>query len=105
MKSVAAVTVMLLLLCGCGQQKSQVGTMIWPGDATNCQLSLVIKGSVLTTNVTSLNQASDFLGQYGWQFASENTDGGNRAFYMKRQYKGDDVSTFALMPAPTTATK
>ncbi|HTR40109.1 MAG TPA: hypothetical protein VMH87_00650 [Pseudomonadales bacterium] len=90
------------LLCGCSQEKSQVGSMIWPGDATNCQLSVIVNHAVITTNVDSLEQAANILGQYGWQFTSAGTSGGDREFFMTRQYHSDDASSFTLLDSSWT---
>jgi len=96
-----------ILLFGCSQQapkqqqeiKYQTGKLAsWPyKDFTNYALLITFadKTKNIQTNVDSLEQAANVLGQYGWELVSSETVNNCETYHMKRQTR-EDGCTFVL---------
>jgi hypothetical protein len=120
MKTIASILVGSILLLGCSRQSSQpvnpaeikyeTKTMEWREESdtmralgfTNHALIIFFtdKTKNIATNVDSLDQAANILGQYGWEFASSDVKGDRTVYHMKRQARKD--GRFELVDAPAT---
>jgi hypothetical protein len=101
MKTFVSILLGSILLLGCSQQASkqqqeikyQTGKLeSWPyKDFTNyaLQISFADKTKDIQTNVDSLDQAANILGQYGWELVSSETANGHETYHMKRQMRDD----------------
>jgi hypothetical protein len=100
MKFLASAIFATCVLCGCGQEnKFQTASISWWPGATNLELTISANNAQITTNIDSLEQGANILGQYGWQLVSVTGDSdANRVFYMKRRYQGSDTCTVTLIP-------
>ena len=69
-------------------------------DLTNhCVIIRTVTGSttnVVQTNVDSLDQAANILGQYGWQLVSTGTKNDTASWHLQRQVR-EDGKTFMLV--------
>ncbi|MGA2240895.1 MAG: hypothetical protein ABSH11_02505 [Verrucomicrobiota bacterium] len=107
MKTFASMLLGSILLFGCSQQapkqqqeiKYQTGKLAsWPyKDFTNYALLITFadKTKNIQTNVDSLEQAANVLGQYGWELVSSETVNNCETYHMKRQTR-EDGCTFVL---------
>ena len=97
------------LLCGCAkpekavQLKFQAGHLEWWTDdelrtfgKTNLSLLVFAPDGLMETNVESLDEAADILGQYGWEFTGAQFKGNHEIYYMRRQATND--CKFSLLP-------
>jgi hypothetical protein len=87
------------LLFGCSQEKFETKTMSWDTKSlfyTNQNLEIFAKGGPIQTNVDSLDQAANILGQYGWELASTGVENGETVYHMKR--RAQKTGDFFLMP-------
>jgi PBP1b-binding outer membrane lipoprotein LpoB len=100
MKTFASILLGSLLLFGCSRQdSSKQGVKYqteklesWPyKDFTNyaLQISFADKAKNIQTNVDSLDQAANILGQYGWELVSSETANDHETYHMKRQMRDD----------------
>jgi hypothetical protein len=99
MKTFIAILASAFLICGCGQAKFESGQLSWSLDAvlyTNQNLIIFAKGGPIQTNVDSLDQAENILGQYGWELASTDVENGDRVYHMKRRQQ--EYGRFYLIP-------
>jgi len=114
MKTFASILVGSALLLGCSQHevKYQTGTLEWEEDsailssfgASNHTLIIysTIKTQNIYTNVDSLDQAANILGQYGWELVSSESVNDRKTYHMKRQVQEGDDGQFKLVHMPVT---
>jgi len=98
MKTLAFTLCGLFLLCGCSE-KFQTKTMEWDTSNllyTNQNLVIYASSGPIQTNVDSLDQAANILGQYGWEFVNSDTEGDKQVYHMKRQARKE--CDFFLIP-------
>lgn len=99
MKHLAAIIIAAFLLCGCGRDHFQTQSFAWWNGCTNLQLNIIYKSVYTKTNVDTLEQAVNILGQYGWQLTSVTGDNdANRIMYLQRRYRGNDECLVSLVP-------
>ncbi|MGD0206367.1 MAG: hypothetical protein ABSC89_02005 [Verrucomicrobiota bacterium] len=99
MKTQIAIFLASLLLFGCSQEKFETKTMSWDTKSlfyTNQNLVIFAKGGPIQTNVDSLDQAANILGQYGWEFVNSDTENGEKVYHMKR--RAQKTGDFYLSP-------
>jgi hypothetical protein len=87
------------LTCGCEQQKFETKTISWDTKSlfyTNQNLVIFAKEGPIQTNVDSLDQAANILGQYGWEFVNSDTENGEKVYHMKRRVQ--KTGEFYLSP-------
>ena len=105
MKTLAAIFFAACLLSGCGQDKSQTVSLAWWNGYTNLSLTITAPNVQVITNVDTLEQAANILGQYGWQTVSvTGNDDASRVMYLKRLYRGNDNCIVALVPPVQVST-
>jgi hypothetical protein len=98
MKKSVAIFCGAFVICGCRQNKYETQEMTWYGDiSTNMHLIVSGKDGVLETNVDSLDQAANIVGQYGWEFVNSDVENGDQVYHMKRRIPKDAMyGTFSL---------
>ncbi|HEX3889409.1 MAG TPA: hypothetical protein VHX90_01045 [Verrucomicrobiae bacterium] len=95
---------MLVVLVGCSRREPQQtktrfeaakldlliqnDTTIQLGWTNNC-LVYQTKTNPVATDIYSLQQATEILGQYGWQFVSSESDGTHEYYHLQRQVQSD----------------
>lgn len=77
-------------------------TTVELGLTNNC-LVYVAKGQTVATDVYSLQQATEMLGQYGWQFVSSDSDNTFEHYHLQRQVHGDKTDGYMPIIFPGTA--
>ena len=111
MKTFVSILLGLVMLAGCSRHSSQpvevkyeTITLTWLSDtAIEPNHSLVIRTVTATatnldaTDVSTLDQAANMLGQYGWKLVSTETKGNWDTWHMQRQDRGDGKQ-FYLLP-------
>jgi hypothetical protein len=97
MKAFIVALTAAILVCGCDHEKFENQKMTWYGSfSTNAMLIIYAKGGPIQTNVDSLDQAANILGQYGWEFVNTGVEDGDKVFYMKRHVQ--KYGSFSLTP-------
>jgi hypothetical protein len=99
MKTFASVLLGSSLLFGCSQEKFETKTMSWDTGSrfyTNQSLEIFTKEGPIQTNVDSLDQAANIVGQYGWELVNADVENGEKVYHMKRKAQKD--GGFFLMP-------
>jgi PBP1b-binding outer membrane lipoprotein LpoB len=112
MKTFASILIGSVFLIGCSRQatkqpetKYETLTLNWEneipdGDLTNhCVIIRTVTSSatnVVQTNVDSLDQAANILGQYGWGFVSTEIKNDTKSYHLQRQVR-EDGKTFMLV--------
>lgn len=91
-----------LIVCGCEKapEKWETQKLAWPYNPITDEyydqayLIVIANGERIQTNVTSLDTAANYLGQYGWEVAAV----GNHVYYLKRHPQSDGLFTFSQYP-------
>jgi hypothetical protein len=103
-KTFASIFLSSVLLLGCSRPaeiKYQTGTLeSWRwNNFTNYVLLVTFadKTQSFRTNVDTLDQAANILGQYGWELVNSETVGGREVYHLKRQARSDGCD-FVLSP-------
>lgn len=91
-KQLALFAVCAGLLAGCGKTY-QVGTLEWVDLTKTNTLAVFTTHGPITTNVTSVEQAANILGQYGWEVVAR--DG--RVMTLKRSGSGNSFTLNVCM--------
>jgi PBP1b-binding outer membrane lipoprotein LpoB len=98
MKKITLILLSAALLVGCAK-KVQDNTLSWFSgpDMWNYQLIIFTDNDIVTTNVTSLDQAVSILNQYGWKFVSADVEDGDQVYHMRREAR--TKCDFNLVPS------
>ncbi|MGA3267080.1 MAG: hypothetical protein ABSE16_09680 [Verrucomicrobiota bacterium] len=102
-KTFASIFLSSVLLLGCSRPaeiKYQTGTLeSWRwNNFTNYTLFVNCTYSHFQTNVDTLDQAANILGQYGWELVNSETVGGREVYHLKRQIRDGDGCDFIFTP-------
>jgi hypothetical protein len=109
MKVFVSILFCTVLLFGCSKPPTEIKyetkTMDWMKENDAVRMlgltnhTLIIHFSDkkdILTNVDSLDQAANILGEYGWEFVSSEVNDGTTVYHMKRQASKD--GGFDLVP-------
>ena len=77
--------------------------MTWFDLFTNANLVVFAKGGPIQTNVDSLDEAANIVGQYGWELVNTGVENGDKVYYMKR--RAQKYGDFFLTPNPDALPK
>lgn len=86
MKTLSSLMLAAVLLAGC-DKPYQAGRLEWSDLTKTNTLAIFTTHGPISTNVTSVEQAANILGQYGWEVVS--SDPGGRAMTLKRRGNGN----------------